>query len=94
MNPLELEERENKEGYDSVFKCLDKTLRGEKVEIKDLVPELKEISNKSYSLFTHPGDPETATKFLAKTWPFTRYGLPFVLWDCDIEKANMDKYRA
>lgn len=60
MNPLELEEREKKEGYDFVFKCLDKTLRGEKVEIKDLVPELKEISNKSYSLFTHPGNPETA----------------------------------
>jgi len=39
-------------------------------------------------------DPKAATKFLAKTWPFTRYGLPFVLWDCDIEKANMDKDRA
>ncbi|NQE04472.1 hypothetical protein C5S32_01255 [ANME-1 cluster archaeon GoMg1] len=69
MNPLELEERENKEGYDFVFKCLDKTLRGEKVEIKDLVPELKEISNKSYSLFTHPGNPETAM-----TRPITNIG--------------------
>jgi hypothetical protein len=39
-------------------------------------------------------DPKAATKFLAKTWPFTRYGLPFVLWDCDIEKANIDKDRA
>lgn len=69
MNPLELEERENKEGYDFVFKCLDKTLRGEKVEIKDLVPELKEISNKSYSLFTHPGNQK-----IAKTRPFTNIG--------------------
>ena len=69
MNPLELEERENKEGYDFVFKCLDKTLRGEQVEIKDLVPELKEISNKSYSLFTHPGNPETAM-----TRPITNIG--------------------
>lgn len=69
MNPLELEERENKEGYDFVFTCLDKTLRGEKVEIKDLVPELKEISNKSYSLFTHPGNQK-----IAKTRPFTNIG--------------------
>jgi len=30
----------------------------------------------------------------AKTLPFTRYGLPFVLWDYDIEKANRDKDRA
>jgi hypothetical protein len=69
MNPLELEERENKEGYDFVFKCLDKTLRGEKVEITDLVPELKEIINKSYSLFTHPGNQK-----IAKTRPFTNIG--------------------
>lgn len=69
MNPLELEERENKEGCDFVFNCLDKTLRGEKVEITDLVPELKGIINKSYSLFTHPGNPETAM-----TRPFTNIG--------------------
>lgn len=69
MNPLELEEREKGEGYDFVFKCLNNTLRGEKVEIKDLVPELKEISNKSYSLFTLPGNPETAM-----TRPITNIG--------------------
>lgn len=69
MNSLELEEREKKDAYNFVFKCLDKTLRGKKVEITDLVPELKEISNKSYSLFTLPGNPETAT-----TRPITNIG--------------------
>ncbi len=60
MNPLELEERENQDVLDFILKGVDKIHDGKKVEIMDLVPELKEIGDKSYSLFTHPGNPETA----------------------------------
>ena len=60
LNPLELEERENQDVLDFILKGVDKIHDGKKVEIVDLVPELKEIRDKSYSLFTHPGNPETA----------------------------------
>lgn len=60
MNPLELEERENQDVFDFILKGVDKIHDGKKVEILDLVPELKGIGDKSYSLFTHPGNPETA----------------------------------
>jgi hypothetical protein len=57
---LELDERENQDVLDFILKGVDKIHDGKKVEIMDLVPELKEIRDKSYSLFTHPGNPETA----------------------------------
>ncbi len=60
MNPLELEERENQDVLDFILKGVDRIHGGKKVEIMDLVPELKEIRDESYSLFTHPGNPETA----------------------------------
>ena len=60
LNPLELEERETQDVLDFILKSVDKIHDGKKVEIMDLVPELKEIRDKSYSLFTHPRNPETA----------------------------------
>jgi hypothetical protein len=60
LNPLELEERETQDVLDFILKGVDKIHDGKKVEIMDLVPELKEIRDKSYSLFTHPRNPETA----------------------------------
>jgi len=60
LNPLELEERENQDVLDLILKGVDKIRDGKKVDIMDLVPELKEIRDKSYSLFTHPGNPEAA----------------------------------
>jgi hypothetical protein len=32
-------------------------------------------------------NPKDVVKFLAKTWTFTRYGLPFVLWEYDYRKS-------